>query len=804
MFDRISCGLSLPVILLAFISADLQAAGEKVGAVGDPAALHIFGTTTFSSEQIMASLGTDPEMLLAGHPSAPRARYLQTVKSRIEAGYRRAGFVDVEVKVEISSIRKIVAVQVIEGKRRYKNQIVVETETEVDIQRVIDALQSEFVPLNAVSAKFSTEGDQVVGWVDEDGKEAQQDPILWKPREPARFDQEFRKRVSRRVSNALEADGYESPEVSAEVIANDDDKTARLVVHVIKLGGRSTLQRIEVKGNKSHTSEQIIEYLNLETGKPFTRRDFTQAVYSLWSSGRFIDFDAKTTTNLGEMTLSIDAEEIEGATLLGQPFSPNEQALLKLRDWIRSQKSEVTFEASTDEATLEVILQPKRGWIICAQPTKDEASSHVMIVSDNSVTYMPPSRDYYYSAAIGGQVSLAANFTTLRDPNGMNSKVEFALGAKSSPKEASSKRGETQGLQSELMPLQVAINMSPSSCVLEAHRKGTQFKRDHSKLTIDGVDGVQVTIVEKTGTLIECKLGEMGHLRATEGRYKKRHAEINKQIASVENRYSESRPVSSTLKFLIHDLGSQLPDSVRNKIDIEWPQLAVLVRILDADALASVDEAVIEHFIQKTDLSPFKLPHGNYRLGNTSQLAIASPFMVQAAELAFPRQSWPWTLTRESAFMLGGMSRYLREELEKYAFANGPLALLAAGKVTTYLGGNTTKILAHYARRQMSKKRFMDDLAPLLDQKHLCGSCVLGVAESLRKIDEDSLATFATSISTDFDQLIVNLGARLRKTEGPLTEHKLAEAIGEAWDDGLATWVEAELQRMAPAGLGRQ
>ena len=134
--------------------------------------------------------------------------------------------------------------------------------------------------------------------------------------------------------------------------------------------------------------------MKVKTGSVFTRRDLSQVIYDLWSSGRFIDFKAEMITFLDEIVLTIDVDEIAGATPLGQPFSQNEKTLLKLRDWVGQQKGELTLEATSKEGSVEIIFDPQRGWIVRVSPAPDKNLSHVLILAGNSLTYVPPAPQY--------------------------------------------------------------------------------------------------------------------------------------------------------------------------------------------------------------------------------------------------------------------------------------------------------------------------------------------------------------------------------------------------------------------------
>jgi hypothetical protein len=88
-------------LFLGFVSAGFACAGnavahasegEKVGNLGIPSRLAFKGNNSFTEEAIRDGISQNPKFWLAGHPSASRVDYIETIRQLTIQGYRAKGF----------------------------------------------------------------------------------------------------------------------------------------------------------------------------------------------------------------------------------------------------------------------------------------------------------------------------------------------------------------------------------------------------------------------------------------------------------------------------------------------------------------------------------------------------------------------------------------------------------------------------------------------------------------------------------------------------------------------------------------
>ena len=91
---RYRFSLTLFVIFMPFCRLDAQA---LVGLLGRSDSLQIRGNHYFSEPSIIGALMRSPDFLIAAHPKASRAAFLETTERLIQAGYLVQGHPEAKV-----------------------------------------------------------------------------------------------------------------------------------------------------------------------------------------------------------------------------------------------------------------------------------------------------------------------------------------------------------------------------------------------------------------------------------------------------------------------------------------------------------------------------------------------------------------------------------------------------------------------------------------------------------------------------------------------------------------------------------
>ena len=109
---RYRFSLTLFVIFMPFCRLDAQA---LVGLLGRSDSLQIRGNHYFSEPSIIGALMRSPDFLIAAHPKASRAAFLETTARLIQAGYLVQGHPEAKVVATLSEDEQKVQIEVHEG-----------------------------------------------------------------------------------------------------------------------------------------------------------------------------------------------------------------------------------------------------------------------------------------------------------------------------------------------------------------------------------------------------------------------------------------------------------------------------------------------------------------------------------------------------------------------------------------------------------------------------------------------------------------------------------------------------------------
>ncbi len=272
------------------------------------------GSTAFPASEIRDALSRDFELLRAEQPDSPLPEYLRTLEKQVRSGYRHHGFRDVRVEAMSDGSKQQIVVRVNEGTR------------------------SRCRDVQIVGAK-SVPAAKIIAELTEDPKLSR---ILWKKGDPVRFDELADSAIRKRIEEAFGEDGFLSPQFSVITSPTSDGESCDLTVTVASEGPRAMLGKIDVTGTKRDSVEDVVKYLGLEPGMPYDSDLEYRLHRKLWDSGRYLTIDVKAIAHdspdpaIADRTrdLRIGLREYDDAPPLTKEFSPEEQALLRLRDWI--------------------------------------------------------------------------------------------------------------------------------------------------------------------------------------------------------------------------------------------------------------------------------------------------------------------------------------------------------------------------------------------------------------------------------------------------------------------------------------
>ncbi len=132
-------------------------------------------------------------------------------------------------------------------------------------------------------------------------------------------------------------------------------------------GPRRYVSQVEITGNKKNSREALLRYLDVRPGMELTRQRVAGIADRLWQAARFLDFHVTVGAPdaAQRVGLRIAVVEYDPAPPVDREFSPLQQALLKLREWLAKmdkRHEDLVAEISgypTASTSLEWILSPR-------------------------------------------------------------------------------------------------------------------------------------------------------------------------------------------------------------------------------------------------------------------------------------------------------------------------------------------------------------------------------------------------------------------------------------------------------------
>ncbi|MGH7137054.1 MAG: hypothetical protein ACREHD_15040, partial [Pirellulales bacterium] len=331
--------------------------------MGSTDRIDIVGARFATPERLKESLGHDLEFLLAAEPAAALEPLLATVCRRLESGYRRAGFANVAVAAQPDLKARRIHVRVNEGPRYVAKNVRIVGQTRVAAAELARWLAAPH-PVPHDDARVLWQPDEGMVVIDDVAEKP-----IWLPGKPARFNHWSREQLRRQVYLAFAEFGYFFPKLKVDLVPLGETGEAELVVEVDDEGPSGIVGTVEVLGTERHSPDAILRYLQVAEGQPLNSGRLANLQMRLYESARFVFVAAVPAppAKPGEaVKLRLKLIEVADGPLLGEPFSAEEQALLRLRGWlveqIRSGKEDLVLalrDTSLGVRTLETVVSAR-------------------------------------------------------------------------------------------------------------------------------------------------------------------------------------------------------------------------------------------------------------------------------------------------------------------------------------------------------------------------------------------------------------------------------------------------------------
>lgn len=803
----------LAALGLAMLSPPARSAPPAAGDMAAADRLDFAGSHFATPERLRRALDHDLEFLLACDPAAPLDDFLAVVARRLTAGYHRAGFVLARVDARANLQARRVTVNIDEGPRLRAGEVRLNGGGPIAAVDLAAWLAS---PPGALS------DEQRVHWQPDKGLEAgdslHEKPI-WVSGEPARISAWSRRQLLRQIHLAFAERGFFFPKLTIDVAPARG--VADLVVTMRDAGPPGVLGAIEVVGPRRNAPEQVLRYLELAAGQRLDRARLARLQKRLYESARFAFIDAQPIApeKLGcPIRLSFKLIEMPDAPPLGQPFSAEEQALLKLRSWLIEQvgsgRDDLTLslrDTSSGLRTARMVLSARGGALrldvsdpgralnegVLARlkkltgvgpkdpPAERTESLLGLEMTDDAVALYSPLRRRKFATA-ATQKQLGLRLTLHPDP-----RQPRRLAISLDPRMRSRHSGQAH-------PVALELDLAPAACVALAHLSEAPAKVAQGVLRVE-TKTLTLEADAASGRLLGATVHDARQTRqasvaVAKGQLERAAGEMRGAAAAFRNDYDPRRPDTALAAFGICELAHlgrawEGLEAVGNTAGLDiWQGLLNAYLLPDLDEEPTTAAPPDEYFIPTEPSSPERPPRNE----NAMWLAAAP---LGWCHRLFPAASWPCRLSRASVFYLAGRDDEAKQELVRVdrAAETGPLGHLACAVASLMIEPAMTHQLAAHGLEKTAVADFRRDYLLLLESRDGWVASAMAGMKQLSQLDARQIESAVGVLPKPLGQFVADWTVRLRELPDAPTDVVLAGLLDDYWETGLRLRVRLAL-----------
>jgi hypothetical protein len=803
-------------VLLAALQVAAFAAPAIVGDMGSVDRLDLAGARFATPDHLKQALSRDLQFLLAAEPATPLDALLATIRDRLEAGYRRAGFADVTVDVQPNlQTRRIVAV-VNEGPRYLAGPVRVIGQSAVSARDLAAWLTTPH-PVPRDDARVVWQPAEGVVVVDNVAEKP-----IWITGQPARFNHWSGEILRRQVLLAFAEQGYFFPKLTIEVLPAAKHSQAELVVEVEDMGPPGVIGSIEVVGAQRHSADAIVRYLELAPGQPLTHSRLAAIQTRLYDSARFVFFAAMPQPPKepgGSPRLVLKLIESADGPLLGQAFSPEEEALLRLRGWlieqIHSGKEDLVLsvrDASLGARTMQAVVSARGMFVRAdvsdpsraltrgvfsklrsltgAKEPKDDTLNCLagLELTAERIGLYSPMRDRLY-ATTPGERQLSLCLKLQPDPRQQH-KLALSVDPKVRHVEA----------RQAAQPIIVDVDLAPAAFLILAHVPEVPCKVEQGVLRIKTKNAVLESDAA-TGRLLKATVHDGKHeqeatLSAAARRLESSVVDMRRIASGDRNDYDARRPMTSLTAYGVCELahlwraweGVALAGD-KQGFDI-WQGLLASYFLPDADK-GQTDNPTGAFFIPAEPLSVDRPTRGD------NSVWLAAEALHTCREI-FPAESWPCRLAKATLLYYANDDRAAQRELARLdPSSTGPLGHLVAALVAGMIEPTLVHRFASGGLDKLSLNDFRRDYSLVLESPSpMIASALNGLGQLGRLSPAQSQAALSVLPKTPAS-FLGDLIERQRTVPDAPTDVVLAGLLDDYWMSGLEIQLRFVLRWLA-------
>jgi TPR repeat protein len=806
---------NLAILLgLVFQTAAAEMADSAAGLVGDSGDLRQLtfeGAKTFSAEELRDGLKWTPDFLEISHPMAPRGEFLKAVERKLLFGYQHGGFPEARISVQTDAKSSRIIVKVEEGPRYVCGRVKVSGTKKAVSSAITRRLTVESAPAASAGRAFDFT-DQAPASPVADGAEPAapgQIEALWVKGQPAPFSEYDLRWLEWQVRQALGDQGFFFPEVHVAIQRDAAGGKAELEVTVLKEGPRRTIGSIEITGNKKNSREALLRYLDLKPGMELTRERVSGIEDRLWRAARFLAYQVTPgqPDTAGRVALHVEVSECDQAPPVDQEFSPVEQAMLNMRQWLARmdrRQEEMILDLTMDAVRLpglEMIITPQSGLAVLEKPAPQDALSQRpsgFILKPNLAEFYATGRDRklvvpWYEQQIWTRISLVSE-----KPEGESAAhhFNFSMGA-----------GFKHDEEAAKVPYQLQVTLYPVVCVSMAHFTNCAYWFSGGMLICSNATTL-CRLEARSGRPIELSWKDQvkdktfqAQVRFQRKVFRGRVKEIEKTSAHLANAYRTNAPLSTSLGFLTEELLSSkllaqlLSDHVSSNALARLPALTGKLNL--PDILSPLDSLSIQDRATAKGQEKFLVPE----IGDSSgagSIALIAGWFTQFSDQLLPAHSWLLTLAHEGGLVVQGKGKYTAQAFGAIYESpdTGPLGYWAAASLVAQVQPGPARRFAARGLERLSAADFRRDCQLFFQDNSPLGQCLGKLAAALGNLDDEDLGALVAGSSPASQDFLRESARALRQAKGQPVIKSLAPALDVYWEKELRQEIAGALTKL--------
>jgi len=631
------------------------------------------GTNSFSGGNLWLALNSTYDFPIRSHPIVPREIFLDEIERQLRLGYIHCGFPDARITARYDDKADRVVVRIQEGIRYQCGPVEVIGARKMPTTPIVEALTVTNALTEVMSQSF-----QFLDSAPANRTEAAEtnSTKIWVAGQPAHFDDISLRYLSGKVTNTLAKHGFFLSRFTLNVATNPAARTATLQVKILDEGPPATIDRIKVVGNRKNSRKALLAWLGLKPGMAFTSDRAAAINDRLYHSARFLtnSVQAGPPDASGRVNLTVVVVENDESPPLNDKFEPAEQAMLKTRDWLAKlddSGEDAILSASgysDDASSVQCILAPHQGLLV-RENTRIGGTNRLrraLIMSPRQIALYVSERQQKYVTHLSAEQfkSYITVETSPPDADGHCGHFEVGAGMQS------------LGDATNAPPYALSLSLAPAAFLRLAPGKHFTRRFDGDQLIISNAETV-LKLNTRTGRINELTLNQPeAHrphlsLHFQPDAFAPALAGVERDGAGFTNVYRTNSPLGSAVAFFGNEV-VQFPGVdafLRARLPAHTcAQLPALLRRLGAEDFLAPWESFFKDEQAKSDDpgGEFEIPEEQRPvIGGTlgAELTMVVQFVLEGGDLIFPPRSWPWTISRDSAFLLRGQPDFLQSDL---------------------------------------------------------------------------------------------------------------------------------------------